>query len=102
MNKWADYLISAVRYRSDSKNRIIAYFKIHTDNGASIGEIRTWTKEELLAALIDGKSFVTIAKKNNGKWMKGSEVSITSNKEVFIRTDFKNIPEDFLESLPEF
>lgn len=100
--KWADYLISAVRYDTSSKNRIISYFKIHTDTGDSVGESRTWTKDELLDALVHGKSFVTIKKKDNGKWMKVSEVSVTSNKEVFIRTDFRNIPEDFLEDISEF
>jgi hypothetical protein len=102
MNKWADYLISAVRYKTDSSSKVIAYFKVHTDNGNSIGESITWSKEELLEALVKGNSFVTIIKKENGKWTKGMEVTISSNKEIFVRTDFRNIPEDLLESLPEF
>ncbi len=100
--KWADYLISAVRYDTGLSNKIISYFKVHIDKGDSVGESRTWTKNELLDALIKGKTFVTILKDKNGKWMKGEEISIASMNEIFIRTDFKNTPEDFLDNLPDF
>jgi uncharacterized protein (DUF2147 family) len=102
MKKWADYLISAVRYNSDPNNRMIAYLKVHVDDGISVGESRTWTKEELIDALIKGKTFVTILRDGSGNWKKGSDVSVTASKEIFIRTDFKSIPGDFLEDLPDF
>lgn len=100
--KWADYLISAVRYESGSGNRIIEYFKVHSDNVNSIGEVRTWSKSELLAALINGKSIATIKKDNEGKWMKCHNIAFYSLNEIFIRTDFKIIRGDNLGNLPEF
>jgi len=102
MNKWADYLISAVRYDSDPNNRMIAYLKVHEDVGESVGESRTWTKDELINALIHGKTFMTIIKDGSGNWKRGFEISIKSSKEIFIRTDVKNVPGDFLEDLPDF
>jgi hypothetical protein len=102
MNKWADYLVSAVRYAPGSGNRIITYFKVHEDTGNSIAEGRTWNKDELLTALIRGKTFFTIQKDENGKWIKGEEVSISSFKEIFVRSDFKNVPGDYLQNIAEF
>ena len=102
MNKWADYLISAVRYNSSSNNRTISYLKVHEDVGESVGESKTWTKDELIDALIKGKTFVTILKDGSGNWKRGSDVSIKSSKEIFIRTDVKNISGDFMEDLPDF
>jgi len=102
MTKWADYLVSAVRYEPGSNNRIITYFKVHEDIGNSIGESRTWTKDELLNELIRGKTFATILKDQNGKWIKGEEVTISSFKEIFVRSDFKNVPGDYLQNIAEF
>ena len=102
IDKWADYLISAVRYDSDLNNRMVAYLKVHEDVGHSVGESKTWTKAELIEALAKGKTFVTILRDGSGNWKKGYDVSITVSKEIFIRTDFKSIPGDFLEDLPDF
>jgi hypothetical protein len=102
MEKWADYLISAIRYDSDSLKRIISHFKVHTDNGDSVGESRTWTKEEVLKAFSSGHNFSAIIKDSNGKWRRGEKISIVQLNELFIRTDSKNIPEDYLEEIPEF
>lgn len=102
MNKWADYLISGVRYASGSNNRIISYLKIHIDNGNSLGESRTWTKAELLDALIQGKTFATVRKDGNGNWIRGEEVALSSFKEIFIRSDFRSIPGDYLDNISEF
>ena len=102
MNKWADYLISAVRYEPGSNNRIITYFKVHEDIGNSIGESRTWTKDELLDALIQGKTFITVRKDENSNWIRGEEVALSSFKEIFVRSDFRNVPGDHLNNVSEF
>lgn len=100
--RWADYLISSVRYESGTANRIIEYFKVHSDNVDSIGESRTWSKAELIAALMNGKSIATIRKDKEGKWIKCQNVTTASFKETFIHSDFKNIPGDYLENVSEF
>ncbi|MBV6419613.1 MAG: hypothetical protein DAHOPDDO_00836 [Ignavibacteriaceae bacterium] len=101
-NKWADYLISAIRYSSESNNRIIAYLKVHMDEGDTVGESRTWAKDELLQAMAQGKTFATIQKDSKGNWKKGEDISITASSEIFIRSDQRKIPGDFLENLPGF
>jgi hypothetical protein len=102
LEKWADYLISAVRYNSDSSKRIISHFKVHVDNGDSIGESRTWTKEEVLMAFSTGHNFSAIIKDSNGKWKKGADISISRFDDSFFRTDLKDIPGDYLEEVTEF
>jgi hypothetical protein len=102
LNRWADYLISAIRYSSDSNNRVIAYLKVHMDEGDTVGESRTWTKDELLQAMAQGKTFTTIQKDSKGFWKKGEDVSITASSAIFIRSDQRKVPGDFLENLPGF
>jgi hypothetical protein len=100
--RWADYLISAVRYESGTDNRIIAYLKVHSDEIKYVGEGRTWSKAELLDALKGGKSMVTIKKDKEGKWSKCQNVSLGIFSEVSIRSDLKKIPGDYLENVSEF
>jgi hypothetical protein len=100
--KWADYLISAVRYEPASSKKIISYVKVHIDNGEDIGESKTWSKIELLEALNHGKTFITILKNGNGKWLKGEQITVSSFKEVFVRSDFRNLPGDYLDRVTEF
>ena len=100
--RWADYLISAVRYESGTDNRIIKYLKVHSDEIRFVGEGRTWSKTELLDALRNGKSIATIKKDKEGKWTKCHNVSLASYNESFIHSDFKNIPGDYLENISEF
>jgi hypothetical protein len=84
MNKWADYLISAVRY-SDQRQRYITYAKVHEDETRKIGKGYTWNRDEIIAALAAGKSLMTIYKKETGDWIKGSVVNlIKKNGAVFI------------------
>ena len=100
--KWADYLISAVRYESGSEKRIISYLKVHKDNINFVGEGRTWSKEELLEALKEGNSLATIRKDSKGRWFKNNNVAISSFYETSISSDYNNIPGDYLENVPEF
>lgn len=84
MNKWADYLISAVRY-SDQQRKYITYVKVHEDHAAKIGKGFTWNRDEIIQALAAGKSLMTIYRKETGDWIKGSVVNlIKKNGTVFI------------------
>lgn len=101
MNKWADYCISAIRY-DINKNRIIKT-KIHKDNSDSIGNEEEWTRTQVISAIEDGKTFVTITRNNNNSWIKGQDVHvITVNNNKYIRTDKNSKEADNLENLPEF
>ena len=86
MKKWADFLISAVRYEEEMSKKIITHCKVHPDNGDTIGEGTTWTKEEVLEALNSGYTFLTIRKVENGKWKKGNRFNVINVEKVYLRT----------------
>ena len=99
--KWADYLISAVRYDAD-KTRI-EKVKVHQDLGDTVGSPSESTRSTVVANIKSGNSYMTILKGQNGKWKKGQEVHIIEiGNEEFIRTDKNPEASDNLENLPEF
>ena len=102
MEKWADYLISAVRYKETFTRKTISHCKVHPDNGDSVGEGTTWSKEEVMDAIIKGNTFVTISKDERGKWKRGINVFMLIAKEVYLNTDSKRNTEDYLVNIPEF
>jgi len=102
MEKWADYLISAVRYEELFNKKTISHCKVHPDNGNSVGAGRTWSKWEILDAISNGFTFFTIYKGNNGKWKKGVKAFITRFEEEYITTEHSNNGGDNLLSIREF
>jgi hypothetical protein len=99
-DKWADYLISAVRYNAAGTH--IEKVRVHVDNADSVGPASEWTRSKVIAQLEAGYSFVTILK-SNGKWQKGATVRIVViHGEKFIRTDADQTKEDNLGGLPRF
>ncbi len=102
MEKWADYLISAVRYEESLNSKFISHFKVHLDNGNSVGEGSTWTKQEVLEALLKGETFLTIYKMNGGKWKKGGAVTISKVDKIYLRANSENLSENDRVDVQEF
>lgn len=100
MNKWADYLISAVRY-SNQRREYISYVKVHPDESDNIGKGFTWSRDEIIEALSSGKSLMTIYKKDTGDWKKGVVVNLIRNKDSIIITDIQKSNSDHLSGLQE-
>lgn len=100
MNKWADYLISAVRY-SKQRQEYITYAKVHHDKANHIGKGYTWSRDEIIAALISGKSLMTIYRKDTGDWKKGSVVNLIRHNDSIIITDSERSNSDHLSGLQE-
>jgi hypothetical protein len=101
MAKWADYCISAVRYNSEHTH--IVKVKVHPDNGDTIGDATEWLRTDVITAIGNNKTFVTIVRSPEGKWKKGEDVRIvTINGTKYIRTDANNKASDNLGNLPEF
>ncbi len=100
--KWADYLISAVRYKQGSENRIIELFKVHEDEISLVGGSKTWFKDEVIEAFLEGKTLATIKKNSEGKWIKGQDVYISTYLTTVVHSVEKKIPGDYLENLPDF
>jgi hypothetical protein len=100
MAKWADFLISAVRYSADGTH--IERVRVHEDLGDKVGSAKESSRTEVVENIKSGKSYITILKGQKG-WKKGQDVHIITvqNKE-FIRTDKNQIASDNLENLPTF
>lgn len=99
-DKWADYLISAVRY--DAEHTHIDKVKAHEDKGGKITPSYEEDRETVVANINRGKTYCTILKKE-GKWHKGEIVGIiVVNNREFIRTDKNKTESDNLGELPEF
>jgi len=101
VGKWADFLISAIRYENEYSNNLFAYLKVHQDNGDEIGAGYTWSREEVINAMYDGKTFYTIHKSNSGEWKKGSIVSLITKNGKTLLTDNEFTELDYLADLQE-
>ncbi len=100
MVKWADFLISGVRY--DSDHSFIKELRSHEDNENSMGSSFIEQKHQVISKIKSSKTYVTIYKKD-GKWNKGEDVRVIKvNGKEFIRTDGNSIEADNLGHLPEF
>jgi hypothetical protein len=101
MTKWADYLISAIRFENEMIRNSIAYLKVHPDYGDEIGSGSTWTKEEVISAMYEGKTFYTIVKEKTGEWKKGSHVALVTRNGKTVITDTEITDLDYLTNLQE-
>lgn len=103
MAKWADYLISAVRYETSSTEHHISQLRVHADRDDTMGPAETWTKNQVVVSINGGQRFKTIYKKADGKWYMGEDVRVVViDGESFLRTDANKIKADNLGELPEF
>ena len=101
MAKWADYLISAVKYDSDHEK--IISVKTHEDKGDTVGDSYIEIRSKVVSNIENGYSYCTILKTNDKKWKKGEDIHIVKiDDEKFIRTDRNETKKDNLGNLPEF
>jgi hypothetical protein len=103
MAKWADYLISKVRYEENEKTKHIVKVYVHTDNDDKVSGGIDWTRKEVIDTLDKGKTFYTIFKGDNGNWKKGAKVEkILVDGVYYLKTVANNTKKDNLENLPEY
>lgn len=99
VEKWADFLISTVRYDADHTH--IDKVRVHKDLGDNIGDAYEENRATVVSNLKNDKTYYTILKKE--KWAKGAPVEILNVKgKEFIRTDKNQVEADNLGELPEF
>lgn len=102
MEKWADYLISAIRFEKTVCKKVISHCKVHADNGDTVGPGTTWSKEEIMNAIEKGITFYTIIKDSRGKWKKGSRISLVRAENIYLQDAPVMEKEDSFASIPEF
>jgi len=103
MNKWADYLITGVRYNSDET--FIALLEIRKDLGDKPDKPENYTRERIIDAIEKNITFVTSVLRKNDKnedvWRKGADVSIIEiDNTKYLRSDRNLTKNDNLGSLP--
>ena len=101
VDKWADFLISAVRY--DEKHTHIVKVRTHKDLGEKVEkDFSEELRSTVVSNLKKGKTYMTSLKNKEGKWNKGAHVEIIKiNGEEYIRTDGNQTESDNLGELPE-
>jgi hypothetical protein len=100
-DKWADHLISAVRYNVARTH--IDEVQVREDKGDKVGSPSTWKRSDVVSSLEANDTFMTIVKDSNGKWDPGAAVAIVIVRGTkYIRTDADATAEDNLGSLPTF
>ena len=100
MVKWAQYLISEVRYSTDHKR--ILQIKQHEDLDGQISEGKIVDKEVVTSNLKKGKTYMTIYNGSSKTWKKGEQVrGFLVNGEYYIRTDKNKVNHDNLGMLTE-
>jgi hypothetical protein len=104
MVKWADYLISKVKY-NEPKTHIVSV-EVHKDLGGTVeNAIQIVPRLTVVQNIDNGLSYMTIFKdtSNPNQWNKGQVVHvITVNGQKYIRTDEDATTKDNLDRLPEF
>ncbi len=99
MEKWANHLISAIRYSPDHK--YITELVQHEDQDDSITEGAIVKKLDVTDAIKKGNSYMTIYNSND-TWKIGERIRLFMVEgEVFIRTDKNKVERDNLGLLPE-
>lgn len=101
MTKWADFVVSKVKYNHDHTQ--IAEVEVRADTGESISsDPRRTSRQDVVSAILRGTTFVT-AYLRDGKWRKGEDVRVVTIQGVrHIRTDTNSIKADNLGALPEY
>jgi len=101
MAKWADYLISAVRYNSEHTH--IIDLMAHEDTGESISAGKEYSRQAIIDGIKNGTTFVTIYKNDLAEYNKGQKVYVVNVNGVrYLKTVDNGKEEDNLENLPEF
>lgn len=101
MVKWADYLISEVRYSPDHKR--ILQVKQHKDLDGQVGEGEIVDRDIVTSNIKKGIRYMTIHNGSSKTWKRGDEVrTFLVDGEYHIRIDKNKVGLDNLGLLNEF
>ena len=102
MDKWADYLISAVKTSPDQKH--IDFVECHSDFGCVVCENIVLSRTDLILNIKKGAPTLQFLELAIGKWRKGQDVHLVNvDGKDFLRTDLKNtVASDNFDDVPEF
>jgi hypothetical protein len=90
MEKWADYLVTGVKYDADKK-RIIAY-EVWEDLGENVGPAFQMTWHEVAIAILRGKTFISATWGTTG-WLAGAalELVVKTAEDATVRDNLRHL-----------
>jgi hypothetical protein len=100
MQKWADYLISAVKTVTGSST--VEALEVHSDFGSMVCETVVAKRAEVIANLKRGVTYSTVFRTAMGKWRKGDDVHlVTIDGKDYLRTNNEMVARDQFDEVPE-
>lgn len=100
MDKWADYVITAVRRGPGVAE--ISKIQQHEDRGDALGDPVIVDKNEVAKNIRKGRSYMTLYKVSETDWRPGDAVTtIKINGKSYLRIDRNKVDSDNLGTLPE-
>jgi hypothetical protein len=101
MTKWAEYLISEVRYSPDHHH--ILQVKQHKDLDGEVSEGEIVDKANVASNLKKGASYMTVHNGSSETWKRGEKIrGFLVDGEYHIRIDKNKVNQDNLGMLNEF
>ena len=101
LEKWADFLISEVRYAPDRKT--ILEVKQHEEKDGSVSEAVVVSRNEVSSNLKKGRTYMTIHNGSSANWKQGEKVrTFRVDGDHYIRADKNKVNRDNLGMLNEF
>ncbi len=100
MQKWADFLISAVK--TNPNQPYVDSFEVHSDFGCMVCQTEIIPRTEVIANIKKGVTYATVFRTAMGKWRKGDDVHlVTVGGSEYLRTDKDCLPQDQFDNVPE-
>lgn len=101
MAKWADFLISAVRF--NPRGTHIDFLRVHPDNDSTVGPSMDYPRQTIVDAIREGTTLMTIVSDSNNQWAPGQRVYIVNiHGTDYLKTYDDRTTRDNLDDLPRF
>ncbi len=99
--KWADYVITRVRFNSAGTH--IEEVEMYEHTGTELTNPTTKSRSSVVTSIDSGYTFCTATKNSDGTYAYGAEVKVvTIDYEKFMKTQADGIKKDNLDNLPTF
>ena len=101
MSKWADYLISRVRFNEADTH--IVKVEVRADKDDKVGPPSEMSRQAVVDNIGKGYTFETIFENQDGSYKRGAKVMVITIDGVrYIKTRADNTKKDNLDNLPRF